>query len=1485
MQGPERSRVRRLAPSVACAIIFFQALTSGQASPGNSYHRRLRSEQWSSHARQLPGYNSADLRYGAVQQKLRMRSEQQSQTIITPQISTSGWTPLGPAPFASDASAIGIQDYNWVSGRATAVIIDAADSTANTVYVGGAYGGVWKSTNALQSPSSVTWTPLIDSQATLAVGAIAIQPQLTNPNPAKSVILVGTGEANRPGNSYYGLGILRSGDAGNSWTMTSQDTTGLLSLEGLAFSKIAFSSANPNLVVAAAADSEEGTALGLANSSTSNLGLYYSNDGGVSWTHANVQDGTTQTVPGSATTVVYNAIARTFFAALRYHGFYSSTDGINWTRLANQPGLALSTAVCPAQTNNNGCPIYRGELAVVPGRNEMYAWYVDANDNDQGIWSSTNGGVTWSQIDEAGIIDCGDALGCGTEDGTYNLELSAVPDGGATDLYAGAVNIYKCQITSAVPDCSGTGANTFLNLTHVYGCSGIARVHPAQHGVSFQLLNSNVQDAMFFANDGGIYRALDGYSGLTAGACGGSNQFDSLNQTLGSMTQFVSFSQPSGDANTILGGAQGNGSPATQSALSDSPWLNVNGGDGGFTQINPNNADEWFVSNPSDFGTNIFRCESGINCHTQDFQSDQVVNAARLGGDIGAYYSPYLLDPQNSGELIVGTCRVWRGSSDGTDFTALTANFENGGSGICTGQETNLVISIAAGGPVDTNGFSNVIYAGTDGYGPLLPTTPPGGHVWVSPNVSSGAASWSDHTGSINPDSFPISSIAIDTSDSTGLTAFVGIQGFHVSHVWQTSNGGASWTDFTANLPDAPVNSLLVDAGSNPASGTLYAGTDVGVFATSTSLANWTEVGPTPGSGQSGYLPNVAVTALRMSNTGSDKLLRASTYGRGIWQFPLLTKPDFLITISNTPLTVFAGTNAVFNGSLFALDGYTNAVQLSCVSGVTPPPSTCSLTPGHAVPTSAGTPFTVTAVGADGSYTFQVKGSGNDTNHTVETASLTLNVVDFSLGAPSPDSVTVGPGKISQPIEFQVSASGPFNQIVNLSCAGLPSGASCNFAPSNSVAPTETSPVAISMTITTAPDASAGTFPITIQGSVTNGPTRSQTLSLTIIKDYSIAIANPNLSAYENAEASYNGTLTTLNDYSSPVNLSCGAGAPSTCTVSPAAVTPSSAGAAFTVTVSSPQCGLFNFNIVAIGTDPSAVSHFAPVSFTSNSLAKPNFTLEISNPALSSVVNASANFNGTLTSSACYDYPVKMSCGSGAPPNCSASPSALVPSAAGAPFIVSVSSNTSATYNFTIAASGTDPSTTQHTSLVTFTSTPAESNSFSLSNTSGSESIAPGQSATYSLSAAPSDGRFSADLVLAVSNCPPLSKCTLNPTQVAAGKGATAIRLSIQTTAATLGRQFQRRRVQIVFAFVLMLPGLTFVSAVGRVRSRFIASFFVSLLLLSMMIACGGGLEGGSTAPSEPGTPAGTYTMNVSASMPSAPGSPTKTASVTLVVQ
>jgi hypothetical protein len=1494
-----------LFPVSVCA----QDLRPGSESELAGRAQRALREQWFLRGRSSPSQSGAVQRYQAYLQKMRMRAARAARTQKLGDAAPTAlvWSPLGPAPLSSDASGVGEYNYGWVSGRATAVAIDPADRTGSTVYVGGAYGGVWKSTNATQAvtqnSSSVTWTALTDNQATLAVGAIAIQPGNNNPN--SSLILVGTGETNSSADSYYGLGILRSPDAGTTWTLITEDSTQTRPFAGMGFSKIAFSSSAPSIAVAAAAGASEGIIEGLANPLTANLGLYYSGDSGASWTFATVSDGGTTTAPGSATSVVYNAGANNgnglFFAALRYHGFYSSPDSINWTRLATQPGGGLTTAACPASPSSLTCPIYRGEIAVVPGRNEMYVWYVDANDFDQGIWESTNGGNSWTQISDTGIINCGDQLGCGTEQGSYNLELAAVPNGnsGVTDLYAGTINLYKCEIISTSPTCNGTGANTFLNLTHAYGCSSIAEVHPAQHAVSF-LVNTSTEDVMYFANDGGIYRALNGYNLLT-GTCGGTNPFDSLNMTLGSMTQFISFSQSRNDASTLLGGTQGNGSPGTQST--GSSWQNVNFGDGGYTQISPLNELLWFVSNPPDAisGVNIFSCASGINCHTQDFQNTPVVTSAAVGGDTGPYYPPYILDPLNAGEMMVGTCRMWRGSSSGGAFTVLSHSFETGGDGICTGTEINLVRSLAAG-VLDTNtGFSKVIYVGTDGDGPLIPTTPPGGHVWVSTNVAAGPSTWINQTGSINPNSFPISGIAMDSSDRQGLTAYVSIMGFSstsfpTSHVWQTTNGGFSWTDFTANLPNAPANAVLVDPGTVPANGTIYVGTDVGIFSSSTSAPNWTEVGPEPGSGQSGYLPDVAVTALGMFiDDAGNKWLRASTYGRGVWQFLLTTIPDFSLSVSNTPLTVFVSQQpAQFNGSVFALDDYNFSVTMSCIAGSTPPPPTCSVAPGSIVPSELGAPFTVTASGTPQSYAFFIQGVGNDPDQLTHNSPVTLNVVDFDLTAPSPAAITVAPSSTSPPVSFRVAGQGPFDDTVNLSCGNLPSGATCNFLPSSSVIVTTSSPASVTLTVSTTSNATGGTVPITINGAVTNGPTKTQTLSLTITLDYALAITHPSLQAVVNSTVNFNGVLTSLNGYNSSVNLSCGQGAPPTCSAAPASVVPTPSGAPFIVTVGSPVCGIYSFNIVAMGTDALKTTHLFPVTFTATSYTTPNYTLEVIPQSQTASVDTATIFNGTLQGTNCYNSPVNLSCGSNHPPSCTVSPNSLVPTvspALAAPFTVTVSSNVAQTYNFNIASVGTDANKTSHSFLLAFTSTGSGSGSgfaFTITSNPDSESVPAGQPAIYDLDVAPTGGKFPNNVTLAFSgNCPPLSTCALSSTQVSKGSGDTHVTFTITTTAPVIATLDQARPLQsLVYGLWLSLPGLVvvFVGAgrSRRRRKRSVPFFLLMVLGLWLDVACGGGLQGnGNGGNGQAGTPPGTYTMTVSGTINSFPQ---QTAQVRLTV-
>jgi len=141
-----------------------------------------------------------------------------------------------------------------------------------------------------------------------------------------NVILVGTGEPDFAGDSYYGLGILRSADGGTTWNLITQDAVGN-QFKGMGVSKFAWSTSNTNLVIAGFSN---GTAVrpGLGGGPQ---GVYYSTDAGATWHKATNGLG----ISGSTTDVVYNSTANLFFAGLRHQGVFSSSDGQTWTHLAS----------------------------------------------------------------------------------------------------------------------------------------------------------------------------------------------------------------------------------------------------------------------------------------------------------------------------------------------------------------------------------------------------------------------------------------------------------------------------------------------------------------------------------------------------------------------------------------------------------------------------------------------------------------------------------------------------------------------------------------------------------------------------------------------------------------------------------------------------------------------------------------------------------------------------------------------------------------------------------------------------------------------------------------------------------------------------------------------------------------------------------------------------------------------------------------------
>ncbi len=137
--------------------------------------------------------------------------------------------------------------------------------------------------------------------------------------------------------------------------------------------------------------------------------------------------------------------------------------------------------------------------------------------------------------------------------------------------------------------------------------------------------------------------------------------------------------------------------------------------------------------------------------------------------------------------------------------------------------------------------------------------------------------------------------------------------------------------------------------------------------------------------------------------------------------------------------------------------------------------------------------------------------------------------------------------------------------------------------------------------------------------------------------DYALTITHPSLQAVVNSTVNFNGMLTSLNGYNSAVSLSCGQGAPPTCSAAPASVVPTASGAPFIVTVGSSACGIFSFNIVATGTDAQKTTHLFPVTFTATSYTTPNYTLEVIPQSQTASVNTATIFNGSLQGTDCYN--------------------------------------------------------------------------------------------------------------------------------------------------------------------------------------------------------------------------------------------------------
>ncbi|WP_251067259.1 glycosyl hydrolase [Streptomyces sp. ISL-36] len=731
------------------------------------------------------------------------------------------WTPMGPGPLVAFGTGY--------SGRALAIAVDPTDT--NTVYLGTANGGVWKSTDR-----GLTWTPKSDFQRSLAIGALAV-------DPADHLhIVAGTGEFQSSGDTYYGSGLLSSTDGGDTWT-----ELGTAVFDRAEITRVVF-------------DPTDSTGRRLLLSSS--VGVHETTDGGVNWTvlkQGLFSDMVVLRMPGPPGTV--KIIAASFGQALwtstRTNGTWSA-----WSMLSS-PALPTSGTfdrVAMAQQ--------AGDPALVLA---LFAWYPGF----LALARTADGGATWSAVP----IRLDSPAGATTSASAGHSHQFTVP---AADMSAATAPHTYASTSNGVPTHTHTVSFTAQEFAHLAGggrvtlttsatdhthtatfgvCSQTfyaleVAVHPTDPNIVFVAERSlwrsstgggvfdyvgNIHDdhhALVFdpvdlavcweVNDGGVQISTD--TGVT---------WSHRNRDLATL-QFESLSLHPEWANVMLGGTQDNGA---QRYAGTPAWTLSRGGDGGFTAIDPSKPTRMFMEYTNE--TILRSDDAGV--------SWQLKNAGITGRVL--FYAPFALDPASPTTCYFGGDRLWRSENSADTWSSVSA----------TAGEAITAIAVH---PAD----SNTVYVGTEG-GSVYRYRRTGA-TWNPADVTR-----TDLTAAPLPP-VCVSDIAVDNAGTVWVT-IAGLLSseqpgeFGNDHVYRRAATDTVWTSRSNGLLQAnPINTIVIDPAN---SNRLFCGGDVGIFRTEDAGLTWLPWDQ--------GLPNSPVFDLVLH--AKSRLLRAATHGRSVWERPI----------------------------------------------------------------------------------------------------------------------------------------------------------------------------------------------------------------------------------------------------------------------------------------------------------------------------------------------------------------------------------------------------------------------------------------------------------------------------------------------------------------------------------------------------------------------------------------------------------------------
>ncbi|MBI2381387.1 MAG: cadherin domain-containing protein [Gammaproteobacteria bacterium] len=699
-----------------------------------------------------------------------------------------------------------------VGGRTRALIIDPA--APNTMYAGAAAGGVWKTADA-----GASWAPLGDELANMAVASLVMAKD-------GKTLYAGTGEGVYNGDAVRGAGVFKSADGGLSWSQLG----GTASSDFHYVNKLALSTKDEQRLYAA-----------------TRKGLFRSQDGGVSWTQTSTEADCLSLVGDfrGDSDVLYAACG-TFFGNAKI--LKSADNGATWSVLYTQPDMGRTT------------------LAIAPSNPDVLYALVADYDSD-GLWAvlrTGDAGQTWekraSKDDSNGLNRAllsntvyANLSACGWGDdqfynqGWYDQSLAVDPLD-ADKVWVGGIDLFR----------SDDGGRNFGMASHWWVQSdGLPSYnHADQHLLVFHpAYNGESNKILFTGNDGGLHLTRDARAPVQTAADApclpgqGEVAWESLNNGYG-VTQFY-HGVPRPDGKSYLGGTQDNGTNLGSDAGGANAWTEIYGGDGGYVAVDPNNPEVLFAEYTN---LSIVKSMDG----GQNF-ADAVAGIAEPAGNF-QFINPFLMDPNNGQILWTGGQTLWRSIDQAASWGAASAKLldkrANGRKEVFSAHavaagDSNRVLSGTNDGRVFRN--SNALAAGAATVWESVYPLPV-----IEGKQQVGYVSW----------------LAFDPQDKN--TAYATYSTFGVGHVWKTTDGGASWSNISGNLPDMPVHSLIVDPADSKR---LVLGTDLGLFYSVNGGQSWLADG-------NGF-PHTVVESLSLNREDGQNMLYAFTHGRGAFRIPL----------------------------------------------------------------------------------------------------------------------------------------------------------------------------------------------------------------------------------------------------------------------------------------------------------------------------------------------------------------------------------------------------------------------------------------------------------------------------------------------------------------------------------------------------------------------------------------------------------------------